>query len=103
MSHTPGPWKPTVTFDYGWRVEHCEQNPVFIGSGSVGIARLIWFGKTTEEFKANANLIAAAPELLEALTRLVELGALRGNSFGKDDLRQAREAIAKAEGKCYGS
>lgn len=52
--------------------------------------------------KANARLIAAAPQLLEALraclTRL-EVTAKHYPNFGLDEIMQAHQAIAKAEGK----
>ncbi len=46
------------------------------------------------EGKANANLIAAAPELLEALEELV--AQLEGDYFC---FKNARSAIAKAKGE----
>jgi hypothetical protein len=48
---------------------------------------------------ANARLIAAAPELLEALKGILEIGK-RDTTNPKYDgyYRTAREAIAKAEG-----
>ena len=54
-----------------------------------------------DNWKANARLIAAAPELLEAA--ICALGQLTGNMDGNADLGEPREmlraAIAKAEGK----
>jgi hypothetical protein len=53
--------------------------------------------------KANASLMAAAPDLLAALERILELGE-RANRFyerGEDGevVRQARAAIQKARGQ----
>ena len=51
-----------------------------------------------EEFKANAKLIAAAPDLLEALQALLERLQLDGEArawFPKEQ-NDARKAIAKA-------
>ena len=49
--------------------------------------------------KANARLIAAAPELLEALKHAVEIaeGKIEGESW--DDLLRYRALIDKAEGR----
>lgn len=56
-----------------------------------------------DERKANGNLIAAAPELLQALRDLIDgpLGGLSGEEFTQRSalLEAARAAIAKAEGK----
>ena len=56
-----------------------------------------------EQADANARLIAAAPDLLEALKGLFETGAPEGISLTADEMRQrfeaARAAIAKAEGR----
>lgn len=50
------------------------------------------------EDKANMNLIAAAPELLEALQKMVESYQFEA-SIDNPALLQARAAIAKALGK----
>jgi L-fucose mutarotase/ribose pyranase (RbsD/FucU family) len=51
-----------------------------------------------DEYKANARLIAAAPDLLEALKSMCEgFSALKDSDFPA--LAKARAAIAKAEGK----
>ena len=93
--HTPGPW--TVTPD----------SFVMAGSRpSIGVARIITHAK---EFVANALLIAAAPELLEALKRM-GYQARDGWCFccdkdGEESTQHqgfckiARAAIAKTEGR----
>ena len=89
--HTPGPWAiyngcnvypdngdtkarhhvAEVTPE-GWQSEHCDITP--------------------EEHKANARLIAAAPELLEALQDMVS----DHECLSKPTIDFARRAIAKA-------
>ena len=65
--------------------------PVYDGVGA----------REAEETRANARLIAAAPELLEALQKM--LPELRGLSIVSDTaaemLREAEAAIAKATGE----
>jgi len=87
MSHTPGPWKAD---DKGkavfipLRAHHCEQLGIQVGFVS-------W--EDDKESLANARLIAAAPELLEALKLALPL-----IWFGKEhDAIVA--AIARAEGE----
>lgn len=84
--HTPGPWK--VREDYAG-----AQSVV---SADAFLARV--GPPNTEQAEANARLIAAAPELLEALQGLlaaVEQGTLPGSGKAQD---AARAAIAKATG-----
>lgn len=50
-----------------------------------------------EDYRANARLIAAAPELLAALKYLLPI-ATRAFGVLTADLDSARDAIAKAEG-----
>jgi len=84
--HTPGPW--TVTPD----------SFVMAGSRpSIGVARIITHAK---EFVANALLIAAAPELLEALANALKSLDTDGAASATASLRTlGRAAIAKAEGR----
>lgn len=108
-----------------WKVKHSESKPTFNVIGSVlggkhKIARcpyeliegtqdyMIEFNKREkEESEANANLIAAAPELLEACIQALELSDKRfvdeGNTGRTDDCQNVydtvRSAIAKALGK----
>lgn len=111
--HTPGPWK----VDKDGQLVVAE-NPY--GEGLMMIAKVRGWGHLTgkgacaylnreayEIHNANMNLIAAAPELLEALKDVVAiaydamcLANRDGAEYDQDDwLREAREAIAKAEGK----
>lgn len=50
--------------------------------------------------EANARLIAAAPELLEALKKLasIDFGSHGWDEFAENAAREARSAIAKATG-----
>lgn len=95
--HTPGPWRIFET-DHGSKI---------IGIGSedgAGVADAgfgLW-GGDSDEARANARLVAAAPELLEALKYLVMhckgLDRFEGNPIN-EAIRAGREAIAKAEGR----
>jgi hypothetical protein len=87
--HTPGPWREynakgsrilnnwSVCNRDGTRIANIEQMP----------------GQSSEEEHANARLIAAAPELLEALREMTE----RGGWMPSDErFIRAKAAIAKA-------
>ncbi len=80
--HTPGPWR---VGDAGRTIFQ-----------PVGIKAVAYCDKT-ENFRANARLIAAAPDLLEALERI--LGAARGTMDEVRARHEARAAIAKAKGE----
>lgn len=61
--HTPGPWGVA-------RRSHCTVlNALFVNGGGDRVARVVVpnTASSIEEYEANARLIAAAPELLEAL------------------------------------
>ena len=66
-------------------------------ASSSSVPPAIAFGNTKEEAEANARLISAAPELLEACKRLVNCMHLAGWE-GDDSTLYALAAIAKAEG-----
>jgi hypothetical protein len=87
--HTPGPWmvdRPGTLFHIRTMDEI---------NGTVATCDPCDFA--TQEQLANARLIAAAPELLEALRELVESVAI--SDPGVYDLDAARAAIAKATGQ----
>jgi hypothetical protein len=85
MSHTPGPWKIGT--------------PPPNGEQTIGNSQGLMVAVATTGFNvptlANARLIAAAPELLEALESMVEMVEMNG--FGKAYAMDiARAAIEKA-------
>jgi len=94
---TPGPWKKQFEFDY---------EPIYLVSEGNLIATVAPdnLQEATEEFGevnlANARLIAAAPELYEALQGILEIGK-RDMSNPKYDgyFNTAKEALAKARGE----
>lgn len=91
-NHTPAPW--ILDYDKG-----IGRDVLSLKHG--GICTVRRAGRHDDAtFKANADLIAAAPELLEALKELYEytrkLTMLRE---GLDACTKARAAINKAEGK----
>ena len=92
--HTPGPWTPHPRFSDGAEVR--------------SIAQVAWCGAAAAygesgnqtidaaEACANARLIAAAPDLLDACVRLLDAVA-RGDHKAKA-IDAARAAVAKATG-----
>lgn len=102
--HTPGPW----TFrEHGYPTLY-RVHAFVEGSDSAPVCGL-WMPAEqltiVEEGRANARLIAAAPELLEALKAVESSVFLLGLHVDEDgcegcQLRvRARSAIAKAEGR----
>lgn len=92
--HTPGPW----------RVEALNRDTLTIRSRDGAVV-----ANTPAHSPANAALIAAAPDLLEALKALIPFMnmafAAEGDTFGfhrndaNDALISAERTIAKAEGR----
>jgi len=99
MPHTPGPWRASEGWPSDvWHVDMPGRNY------SVGVSRADSDeDMTVAEVQANAHLIAAAPEMLQALREIEEECARRlrkGKDQGDlDTLRVCRTAIAKAEGR----
>lgn len=90
-THTPGPWIRGVG-DEGT----CSVYASFRGMRVV-VAATENFRLPIAEQKANARLIAAAPELLAALKALRQNGTLAQRMTPADALALADAAIAKAE------
>ena len=125
MKHTPGPWAHKPRARDGHVDIVCKGHAEFVHVGCPHVEKPILDYPTDDEQTANARLIAAAPELLEALKDLLgyRQGRLTpdahgdmvcahycGRDYGKpDDAPEfcmsddcpsfiARAAIAKAEG-----
>jgi len=91
--HTAGPWEIR-------ELEHINICGKLPGQGQQAIGRLqvATVTRLRGQEKANAALIAAAPELLALCKETLEAVDLDGNN--RKGLRQALQAaIAKAEGK----
>ena len=93
--HTPGPWFVRKGGS-AWGNFSIDGDVFFIAETIGGLDK---------EEKANAHLIAAAPDLLEALRALVDdigerfnISSQSTNPGMRDAVNQARAAIAKAEG-----
>lgn len=87
--HTPGPW---INLGNGDIVAQSEN---YCG-GEKDIASV--FLTSNDEDEANANLIAAAPELLEALKDMLDGHEDACTGYGEGAADKARAAIAKATG-----
>lgn len=91
---TPGPWiVGTITFDNHVCIQHTDNSPGAItGTLAKVAARPTW----EEEGKANARLIAAAPDLLAALTLFYGSNNTKRDATELQEI--ARAAISKATG-----
>ena len=92
-THTPGPWRVSLVDDT--RVEDATGNCVAEIDGDYNQP------ETWPAMEANSRLIAAAPDLLEALERMTYLqsgGPVKSSDADKW-LKEARAAIAKAKGE----
>lgn len=101
MSHTPGPWAtcpPEFTDEECWTVQEDGGMTVRVCGGD------------SPENRANANLIAAAPELLEELKeaeKVIRWAAQRSEGRVRADVvngwllhaKKIASVIAKAEGR----
>lgn len=109
--HTPGPWHRNI--------KPARKYIIIFAGDNTHVAGLCTSGLTDEEIEGNCNLIAAAPQLLEALKQLLPLAhdavPTRGHEGAcgpesgcdatcmdvancAETLRLAQTAIAKAEG-----
>lgn len=102
-SHTPGPWRADTDV-HGRKDIVAYIRPRESGFLAAVVERNDLMDKTMGgSSEANARLIAAAPELLEALQTLIDLGS-HDTVFGEavrvtKAYAQAVAAVAKAEGK----
>ena len=90
--HTPGPWE----------VAYQDKNGQSVVKGEHIEVATCWHhcvGSIEKEMHANARLIAAAPELLEALKEIVDAADGAGWEQLDPSFKKARAAIAKATGE----
>ena len=75
IGHTPGPWIVLEVSAHEWQVGAKPQTPEYEYAEHVAVARVqSWDGEPPrEQVVHNAYLIAAAPELLEALKGLSDM------------------------------
>lgn len=88
--HTPGPWKvakPRKSYRDGKMMYGIVGPECVIDYEDWGFTR------------ANARLIAAAPELLDALNAMLTHMGMDEDEWNKVTFNQARAAIAKATGE----
>lgn len=101
---TPGPWH------VGKKDHPVGYFPVYARTGVTKISRIaktdsheVGFGISEAEQRANAHLIAAAPDLYEALNRIYNkllISDRDGEShISEKDGEMARTALAKARGE----
>lgn len=99
MTHTPGPWKLDGNSEDGWRIRAQDSSLpgkiTFITVAMIGG----WASKYEKEETANVRLIAAAPDMLEALQSIIYHDE-RGQGQGyKEAMDKAAAVIAKAMGE----
>jgi len=88
-THTPAPWTDTG---------HDGKDSLIIES-ETGSVCAVWRSNGYECQAADARLISAAPELLEALQMLMPQEPREADSYDSAMWDNARAAIAKAIGK----
>jgi len=102
--HTPGPWKahlhdPELGHYYAADIEGRDSNHPADNSMIRTVAVVLDYAEDGEN-EANVRLIAAAPELLSCLKRMVEYyrhGEIRAEAVAK--IQDSIETIVQAEGK----
>lgn len=88
MKHTLGPWRPNGTFS---KVEN-DKEDIVICEMSVNRNSSNF---SYDEYKANANLIAAAPEMLDVLVDVLD-NLKKGGAVKRYKIQ---EIVDKATGK----
>lgn len=108
--HTPGPWKirnhSRVGIKGVWIESSDMVDGVVVGTSGVAVIPEYWLANEDDK-SANANLIAAAPDLLatlhNCLSRLQMDLKYVSTQTGREEIEaymvEARAAIAKAEGR----
>lgn len=115
-NHTPGPWvgmdeNGKFNPDHSWSFNDeaacgSEAAPIFADGRVIAFvvhSSDVYCGYSHPSINANARLIAAAPDMLEALEQLLSIVAIHQratkNNFAWAEVEFAREVIAKAKGE----
>lgn len=101
--HTPGPWhlatnKHPTTDGRPWGAVEAKRHPAGgAGTPPVGIRDITWQGETG---RANARLIASAPDMAAALQQVIDWHEVGEQKVGAwiDVLHSIRAALRKATG-----
>ena len=93
--HTPGPWEWDGSV---WQYDEQEESPWLVQAPWHDIkSKTVLSGRIRCNTEADARLIAAAPELLEALVEAAS-GYSEFSEGDREILRKCRAAITKATG-----
>lgn len=89
--HTPGPWEREAQAiriqTMGWPINDPRD----------GSRLAVVLGEKSEELRANARLIAAAPDLLAALRKLIDVTPVEYDYAGEPMDREFGAALTEAE------
>lgn len=106
MSHTPAPWRASCGKAYTLVTRDSQGKDD--RTGNVLICRIAGPEDSelrpfnADRWEADARLIAAAPDLLEALERMTGFMEELDMNMAHNVIEQARAAIAKAKAKAKG-
>lgn len=99
-AYTPGPWTPIPQNNGSVIIAHeYETGQQMKPKGLRLVCHAFAWGNSLKEDEANACLISAAPELLEALKAIFEDNCFYHKDGDERAYQLATEAMAKAEGK----
>ena len=99
-AHTAGPWEYGPAENYnGFWIAPRGRLPTLASVERCGQQLNVMAHNFPGSTEANARLIAAAPDLLDALNALVDWQAEVKHAVPRTFLDAARAAIAKAEGR----
>lgn len=93
MSHTPGPWVAEFGRDGSFSIEADRQG---IAGGLLVLASRNEHPLLVDQMHANARLIAAAPDLLEALEAICACISETRGTDATEAVHKAESAIKKA-------
>ena len=96
MEYTKGGWKADNGDSELWGVFEKDNGAEIAYLGEFNGEKFINIERTFDEYKGNAHLIAAAPDMYEALRAMADIHSPYSPRVAHD---MADKALAKAEGK----